>query len=35
MEAIAKKICHSRMEMEMTQNGIIVDRFKEWENVER
>jgi hypothetical protein len=33
MEAIAKKIRHSRMEMEMTQNGIIVDGFKEWENV--
>jgi hypothetical protein len=33
MEAIAKKICHLRMEIEMTQNGIIVDGFKEWENV--
>jgi hypothetical protein len=33
MEAIAKKIRHSRMEMDMTQNGMIVDGFKECENV--
>jgi hypothetical protein len=33
MEPIAKKIFHSRMEMELTQNGIIVDGFKEWENI--
>ncbi len=32
MEAIVKKICYSRI-MEMTQNGIIVDGFKELENI--
>jgi hypothetical protein len=33
MEAIVKNICYSRMEMEMTQNAIIMDGFGEWENV--
>ncbi len=32
MEGIVKKIRYLRMEMEMTQNGIIMDGFKEWEN---
>ncbi len=33
MEGIVMKIHYSMMEMEMTQNGIIMYGFEEWENV--